>query len=261
MILKFYDFWPLWVTYLFIISLLFFAAEIGFYSGKARKIKVVDTEAEDKQTGSIMAASLGLLALLLAFSFNTSTNIHTERKNLVLKEANAIGTLYLRTRLFDLEQAHELREILREYITLRINMVRDHSNASLKEKIERSEVLHDRIWTLVTEISQDMDKTVGTIQLIHAANEVIDLHSERINAGLKRIPVVSSFILLFIALLTLALMGYQSGLNGARVLIPRTALILSLATVMIVIVDLDRPGGDLVEISQHSIESLQEQLQ
>jgi hypothetical protein len=50
-------------------------------------------------------------------------------------------------------------------------------------------------------------------------------------------------------------------LNGARVLIPRTALILSLATAMIVIVDLDRPGGDLVEISQHSIESLQEQLQ
>jgi hypothetical protein len=55
-------------------------------------------------------------------------------------------------------------------------------------------------------------------------------------------------------------MGYQSGLNGARGLIPRFALILSLSTVMIVIADLDRPGGDLVGLSQHAMMELHKQI-
>jgi hypothetical protein len=74
------------------------------------------------------------------------------------------------------------------------------------------------------------------------------------------LPIVSSFILIFIAILTLALMGYQSGLSGARVLIPRFALILSLSTVMIVIADLDRPGGELIGLSQHAMIELQKQI-
>jgi hypothetical protein len=76
----------------------------------------------------------------------------------------------------------------------------------------------------------------------------------------KRLPIVSSFILIFIAMLTLALMGYQSGLNGAIVLIPRFALILSLSTVMIVIADLDRPDGELIGLSQHAMIELQKQI-
>jgi len=260
MILNILDFWPLWSIYIFIIFLLFVSAELGFYVGKYRRAKSNYAGGEDKQTGSIMGASLGLLAFLLAFSFNITSNIHTERKALIIEEANAIGTLYLRSQLFDLEQSSELRDNIRDYVQVRINVMQQTSNEGIQQIIRESEDKLDRFWQLVTEIVKNPEIHAGKAQLINSANEVIDLHTERVNAALKRLPIVSAFILIFIATLTLALMGYQSGLNGARVLIPRLALILSLSTVMIVIADLDRPGGDLVGLSQHAMMELHKQI-
>jgi uncharacterized membrane protein len=90
---------------------------------------------------------------------------------------------------------------------------------------------------------------------------MFDIHYKRVNAVFQRLPIVTNILLLFIAILTLVLVGYKSGLNGVRVLLPRTALILSLATVMIVILDLDRPGGNLIEVNQKTMQNLQEQLE
>jgi hypothetical protein len=260
MILNLFDLWPLWSIYIIIILLLFISAELGFYLGKYRKANLKDVGGEDKQTGSIMGASVGLLAFLLAFSFNIASNIHAERKALVIEEANSISTLYLRSQLFDLEQASELRDSIRDYVHLRIDAMHQSSNEELDKLIRESEIILNRFWQLVTEIVKNSESNTGIAQLINAGNKVIDLHTERVNAALKRLPIVSSFILIFIAILTLALMGYQSGLSGARVLIPRFALILSLSTVMIVIADLDRPGGELIGLSQHAMIELQKQI-
>lgn len=260
MILNALDQLPLWQVYLYILIILFLFAEIGFYIGRIRKSKVKDAGGEDKQTGSIMAASLGLLAFLLAFSFNIATNIHSERKALVLEESNAIGTLYLRTQIFELEESAKVRDVLREYVSLRVGVAKAITNEQFAEGIAKSEEYLNEIWSLVLEILKRSDDPIGTVPLINAANDVIDLHADRVNAGLKRLPHVNNFILIFIAVLTLMLMGYQSGLNGVRLLIPRTALILSLTTVMIVIADLDRPGGSLIEVSQKAMMDLEKQI-
>ncbi len=260
MIFNAFDQLPLWEVYGIILIILFLSAELGFYVGGFRKSKIKDAGGEDKQTGSIMGASLGLLAFLLAFSFNIASNIHTERKALVLEEANAIGTLYLRSQIFNVEEAAKLRELLKAYVSLRVDVVSGISNEEFAEGMAVSEEKLNKIWNLVLEILRQSDGPMGTGPLINAANEVIDLHSERVNAGFKRLPHVNSFLLMFIAVLTLTLMGYQSGLNGIRVLVPRTALILSLATVMIVIADLDRPGGSLIDVSQKAMVDLEKQL-
>ena len=260
MILSALDQFPLWQIYLFILVILFLSAEMGFYIGKFRKARSKDAGGEDKQTGSIMGASLGLLAFLLAFAFNIATNIHSERKGLVLEESNALGTLYLRSQMFEVEEADKLRQIIKDYVSLRLDIVQTLSNEEFAQGVAASEKQLNEIWYLVRKILQQSDSPIGTAPLINAANEVIDLHAKRINAGFKRLPHVNSFLLIFIAILTLTLMGYQSGLNGIRVLVPRTALILSLATVMIVIADLDRPGGSLIEVSQKAMMDLEKQL-
>ena len=200
------------------------------------------------------------MAFLLGFSFNIVNNIHTERKSLVLEEANAIGTLFLRTEIFELEQANKIKDILRHYVTLRIDMTNNLTNETFLEGVAESERMHEEIWGLVIEIVKLSNSTLGSAQLITAANEFIDIHSKRVNAGYQRLPKVSVLLLIFIAILTLALMGFQSGLNGIRIIVPRIALILSLATVMIVIVDLDRPGGNLIEVSQKTMHDLKSQI-
>ena len=259
MILNHFDQIPMSIVYVFIMAVLFLAAEFGFYIGKVRK-NIINAGGEDKQTGSIMGASLGLLAFLLAFSFNIVSNIHSERKSLVVDEANAISTLYLRTEMFELEQARTIRNLLKEYVDIRVYLgTVEITNDKIAQGIDVSESMQMAIWDNVLEIIKFSDNPMKRT-LVVAANEVIDIHTERVNAAFQRLPIVSLFLLLFIAILTLGLMGYQSGLNGIRVLLPRTALILSLATVMIVILDLDRPGGNLIEVSQKTMLDLQEQL-
>jgi hypothetical protein len=259
MIFSNYDQIPMSVIYIFIMAVLFLAAEFGFYIGKVRK-NIINAGGEDKQTGSIMGASLGLLAFLLAFSFNIVSNIHSERKSLVVDEANAISTLYLRTEMFELEQAKIIRDILKDYVDMRVYLgTVELSNEKAAQGFKASESMQMDIWDNVLEIIKFSDNPMKRT-LVDGANKVIDIHAERVNAAFLRLPIVSLFLLLFIAMLTLGLMGYQSGLSGIRVLLPRTALILSLTTVMIVILDLDRPGSNLIEVSQKTMLDLQEQL-
>ena len=211
MILNALDQFPLWQIYLFILVILFLSAEMGFYIGKFRKARIKDAGGEDKQTGSILGASLGLLAFLLAFAFNIATKIHSERKGLVLEESNALGTLYLRSQMFEVEEADKLRQIIKDYVSLRLDIVQSLSNEEFAQGVAASEKQLNEIWNLVRKILQQSDSPIGTAPLINAANEVIDLHAKRINAGFKRLPHVNSFLLIFIAILTLTLMGYQSG--------------------------------------------------
>jgi hypothetical protein len=65
-----------------------------------------------------MAASLGLLAFFLAFTFGMAGSRFDDRKKLVLEEANTIGTTYLRAELLPEPHRTEIQTLLREYIDL-----------------------------------------------------------------------------------------------------------------------------------------------
>jgi hypothetical protein len=133
-------------------------AELGFYIGIARKDRH-GSDREDKQAGSILAAILVLFAFLLALVFNFASNIHSERKGLVTEEANAIATLFLRTELFESEQAREIRNILREYTSLRVYLATNKISAeTFFEGIVKSEDMHMEIWDRVLEISSQSDR-------------------------------------------------------------------------------------------------------
>lgn len=72
------------------------------------------------QANAVLAAMLGLLALLLAFTFSAALQRYEDRSQTVVAEANAIGTTYLRTRLLPREMHDEVQALLREYLDVRI---------------------------------------------------------------------------------------------------------------------------------------------
>jgi len=61
----------------------------------------------------LQGAILGLLGLLLAFSFAAAGARFLERQDLIVQEANAIGTAYLRADLLDELYRSELRAALK----------------------------------------------------------------------------------------------------------------------------------------------------
>ena len=106
------------VFFVFAILLLLGAAELGFRCGL--RVFAKGDDARRKLIGGIEAASLGLLALLLGFTFALALNRFDRRRELVVKEANAIGTTWLRASLLPEPHRAPVRDLLRRYVDARI---------------------------------------------------------------------------------------------------------------------------------------------
>ena len=253
---RFIDQFPLWTLFLFLVLVLFVAAETGFYLGKFRQGRTKDEE--KSELGNILGAALGLLAFMLAFSFGMAGTIHDSRKQMVLKEANAIGTLYLRTQLISNPATDKIKHLLKDYVNVRVRGSQLESEDSLRRAIERSEELLDEMWKQSALLVQEDPKQTMNLLLIPSLNEVIDVHSERLTKVIyNRIPKSIRFTLLILAILTLMMMGYHAGISGTRTLVARFGIILAITLVMLLIIDLDRPGEGLIDVNQKAMTDLQ----
>ena len=101
-------------------SMVFFLLgdEVGFRLGRWKRPKV-DEDARS-QIITIQGAMLGLLALLLGFTFSMAMSRFEVRKQQVLDESNAIGTTYLRAQLMPEPPRKEVSDLLRRYVEVRL---------------------------------------------------------------------------------------------------------------------------------------------
>jgi hypothetical protein len=109
-----------WRIALIIFTLFLCAIEIGFRLGRREKSK--DNELTKSQINMLPAASLGLLALLLGFTFSMALARFDTRKQLVLDEVNAIGTTYLRAQLLPEPARKEVSDFFRRYVDVRLEL-------------------------------------------------------------------------------------------------------------------------------------------
>lgn len=249
MILHPLDQLPLWALFLITTILLFAAAEISFHLGKWRKRRSRDQEKGEART--ILGAALGLLAFMLAFTFGMAGSIHNARKSVLLEEANAIGTVYLRAQILPEPSSSKIKGLLREYVDIRLKGAQLKSVDQVKQLIARSEEIHNELWTLSVSLAKENSASIFVGRFVDLVNEVIDLHSKRLSLGLlNRIPMSIATTLFFVAILSMTLMGYQAGLTGVRTLVARFALILAFASVMLLITELDRPKGTIIKVNK-----------
>src|SRR6516225_8603034 len=104
-------------TTLFLAGLLLIVAaiEIGRFVG----IRVGKQGGDNVST--LEAAVLGLLALMIGFTFAMALSRFEARRDAVLNEANAIGTTALRARLLSEPHRTEVLKLLREYVQTRLD--------------------------------------------------------------------------------------------------------------------------------------------
>ena len=85
---------PLWGFFVAVLFLVLLSVEGGYRLGQYRRRR---SEQElEAPVGAMVGATLGLLAFMLAFTFGSAADRFDSRKQLLLDEANAIGTAYLR---------------------------------------------------------------------------------------------------------------------------------------------------------------------
>ncbi|MCC6618522.1 MAG: hypothetical protein IT341_05710 [Chloroflexi bacterium] len=208
-------------------------------------------------TGMIVGSVLALMAFLLAITMGMASDRFNARRSLVVKEAQAIATGYLRAGYLPEPASSDSRDLWREYLALRITSV---SNERLAANIARSEDIQDLLWTIGEDLARQEDSSLVALYL-ESVNSVIGLHQERVNAGIySRVPITILWLLIVGVVLSLGLVGYQAGLVAQHSMVSATVLAILLTGVMWMILDLERPRDGLIPINQQPLVDLLERV-
>lgn len=246
---------PVWGVYLLTVLAMLVTLEAGYRLGKTRLRESIARP--DPGVGAIVAATLALLAFLLAFVVGFGTNIFNERRQLVIDEANAIGTTYLRAGYLDEPYRTESRQLLREYVDMRLAARQPETQ---EMAITRSEQIHNELWSRAEIVARETPSETTAIY-ITSLNEVIDMHTARVSVGLGiRVPPTVLMGIYLVAMFTMFLVGMRSSYEANRNLLALAVLVLILSVVFLLIVDLDRAQDGLLRVPQQAMIDLQRQL-
>ena len=248
-----------WLVLIIIGLLLLALGEVGFRAGL--RLFVRKDEPRRGQIGGVQGAVLGLLALLLGFTFSMALVRYENRRDLVLKEANAIGTTYLRASFLPEAHAKAVEDLLRRYTDARLNF---YSAGSDSTKIASAEdeaaKLHRELWVEAVAAGKEAPTPI-TATFINALNETIDLDATRLHALRSRVPGAVWLLLLIVAGAGCFASGYRAGASGARTGFSDAMLPLLIAVVITLIADFDRPRHGLIDVSQQPLLDLKQSLQ
>jgi hypothetical protein len=252
---QFFDQIPLWVLYLLTVFLLFLALEGGYRLGGYVQKRWPDQDLTNVNT--MVAASLAFLGFLLAFTIGMAVNLFNERLHLVIDEANAISTTYLRAGYLEAPTDAESRQLLKEYTEQRLALTQPDQ---FDRAVSRSQQIQDELWKRATLLARNSPNPV-TALYISALNEMIDLHTERLIIRFYvRIPSNVILIVYLVGILTMALIGVQGSYTGKRNFLALILTVLILSMVFLLIIDLNRPNQGLIQVPQKAMIDLQQQL-
>ena len=214
---------------------------------------------KDPHINTIQAAALGLLGLLLAFTFAMSADRYNSRRKVVVDEANAIETAYLRADMLPEPNGTQIQDLLKEYVDIRVEFVNAGEDVvRFQQAYERTIQLEENLWQQAIEVSAIDPRSVPTGLFIQSLNESFDLQASRIALLRNRVPEIIIDLIFVSAAITIALIGYGIGISHHRRLFPILITILLIAMIILVIIDLDRPRRGLITVSQQNMIDLQE---
>lgn len=200
---------------------------------------------------TVEGAMLGLLALMIGFTFAMSLARFDARRIAVLDEANAIGTTALRARLLPAPHAAESLKLLREYVQIRLDITtRVPTHSELGAAIARSNAIQEALWQQAKAAAAKDNAMVPTGIFIQSLNEMIDNQTSRLAAAFNRVPDIVILALYGIAILASGFTGYGGGLARQRARLPSYVMGVLVAGIILLIQDLDRPGSGFIRVSQ-----------
>lgn len=237
-----------------LVALLVF--ELGYRHGRWWQERT--PEEKEGPTGMIVGSLLSLMAFLLAITMGMASDRFHKRHALVLEEANSIGTTYLRAGYLPDKEAGRSRELIADYLLLRTG---SGDTDEVSSRIAQSIVLHEELWGIAEQLAKNDPHSPVFALYIESLNDTIDLHETRVAAGIySRVPATIVILLLLGSMLTMGMVGYNAALTRRRSPVTAIVLIGVLAAVISLIIDLDRPQGGFLTVSQQPLIDLQQQI-
>ncbi len=228
---------------------------IGNRRGLARHAR--ENEESRSQTLAVQGSLLGVLALLLGFTFSLALARYDDRSRAVVDEANAIGTAQLRADLLPDELAVQAGGLFNRYIGLRIAagavaVVEDGERASL---LAEAEAVFAGLWELAM-VANEERPGPASVAFASALNDMIDSYAVRDAALDRHVPEIVLMLLYLTFVFLGAILGYAAGVTGIRPGPPVHAMVVLIVMLVFVIVDLDRPRRGLIAVDQSALLAL-----
>jgi hypothetical protein len=237
-------------TRIYILSILLLAGlivarEVGLWLRRPRDRNIPD----DSGHGYVVSGVMGLLALLVAFTFGLALERYQTRRDLVVAEANAIGTAEMRVRLLDPPHAARLSALYHDYAEVRLR----YGLAGASDKpplLRRSEALRGRIQAAALAGVRPIRTTALAALVVPAVNETLDIGAAREAAHAAQLPATVFVVLVVYALLAAAVLGAAVGRAARPDRTMTTLLFVLLTLAMSLTLDLDRPQAGSIRVSQ-----------
>lgn len=236
------------VIFLVSTAIIMLASEIG------RRLGVHASNRGNDNVATLEGAILGLLALMIGFTFAMALARFESRRDAVLNEANSIGTTALRARMLPAPHNTESIALLKDYLQLRIDLSRHVATVSeLNAAIDRSNGIQEALWRQAKAVTAKEPRMVPTGLYIQSLNEMIDNQEKRLTAARNSVPKIVLLALYGVATFASAFTGYAAGLEARHSRLPVYAMAGLISGVILLIQDLDRPTTGFITVSQQPL--------
>jgi len=227
---------------------------VGAVLRRRRSLK----EDEREDFGTVQAATLTLLGLIIGFSFSMAVSRYDLRKGYEEAEANAIGTEYVRAGLLPAADGAAVRAQLKKYLELRVLFYHTRDSRELQQINARTSQLQTEMW-LTVQTPALAQPTPVTALAVAGMNDVLNSQGYTQAAWWNRIPVSAWGLMILIAIACNLLVGY-----GARSATMKSTLLFVLPMVVaisfLLIADIDSPRGGLIHVAPQNLMSLLDSL-
>ncbi len=220
--------------------------EVGRRLGRRRLGR--DEEGGRAGLGAVEGAVFALMGLLIAFTFSGAATRFDTRRQLIVEEANAIGTAWLRLDLLPAGAQPDLRDLFRRYLDTRLAIYQKLPDLeAARAEVGKANALQGEIWTRAVAASQQAP-TPMVAQVFPALNQMFDIATTRVMAGQMHPPAIIFIMLAMLALVCSLLSGYAMAGGKSRSWIHVIGFAVIMATTVYVILDLEFPRFGLIRI-------------
>ncbi|MFM9956489.1 MAG: hypothetical protein ACKVZJ_00295 [Phycisphaerales bacterium] len=239
-----------------LLALLVISQEVGFRIGRRMRDAAWRAENPEAAVGvsnlsTVLGATLGLLGLLLGFAFSGSTTRFMERQDIMLREANAMSTAYLRADLLSEPDRTQVRDALRAYAERRVALFHEVRQPESTAILGELEALQAKMWTAA--VSGVKQTPAFAAVVLPPMNEIADQLSTRNAATKRHLPSLVIALLFTCAAASMGLIGFGCGVTGNRRAATTGVLLLLVASSLWVTIDMDYPRAGLMRINDDAL--------
>ena len=201
-------------------------------------------------TNAVDGAVFALLGLLIAFTFSGAASRFDERRQLIVQEANEIGTAYRRLDLLPPVAQPALKDLFRRYVDSRIEVYRKwRDTEATRAEQARTAKLQGEIWSSAVAASRmEGAQPQASMLVFQSLNQMIDITNTRARAAEMHPPGAIYGLLFILAIAGALFAGYGMAGSKSRSWVHMIGFGATIAAAIYIIMDLEYPRHGLIRL-------------